>query len=64
MNAFEEAARGALSLILQSARQIDSVLTAGSLDNARSSMDEAARRRAIQSALEDAWHERDLSRTA
>jgi hypothetical protein len=61
---FEQAARGAVSAILGSARQIDSVLTSGSLENARSSVEEAVRRRAIQDALEGAWSGGDLSRSA
>ena len=60
----ERAARSAVSAVWRSARQLDSVLNAGSLENARSSVTEAARRRAIQDALEDAWSEKDLSRTA
>jgi hypothetical protein len=62
--AFEQIARGAASVLLRSARQIDSVLTSGSLENARISVAEAARRRAIRDALEDAWSTGDLSRTA
>jgi len=61
---FEQAARGAVAAMLSSARQIDSVLTSGSLENARSSVEEAVRRRALQGALEDAWSERGLGRTA
>ena len=62
--ALDRLARNAASALLSSARQIDSVLTSGSLENARSSVDEAVRRRALQGALEDAWGGRDLSRTA
>jgi len=60
----ERATRSAASAVLRSARQLDSVLSAGSLENARTSVTEAAHRRAIQDALEDAWSEKDLSRTA
>ena len=60
----ERAARGAVSAMLRSARQLDSVLSAGSLENARTSVTEAGRRRAIQDALEEAWNEKGLSRTA
>ena len=60
----ERAAKGAVSAMLRSARQLDSVLNTGSLENARTSVTEAARRRAIQDALEEAWSEKDLSRTA
>jgi hypothetical protein len=64
MNTIEQITRSAVEVLLASARQIDSVLTAGSLENAHSSVDESARKRAIQDALEDVWSARGLSRTA
>jgi len=60
----QQAARTTVSALLGSARQIDLVFTAGSIENARSSLDERTRHREIQDALEDAWDGRDLGRTA
>lgn len=62
--ALGRATKDAAAALLLSARQVDSVLTAGSLENARASVDEATRKRAIRDALEEAWDDRDLGRTA
>ena len=53
----EQVARGAASALLGSARQIDMVLTSGSLENARTSVEDAERRRALLDALEEVTRE-------
>ena len=59
----ERIARGAGSALLTPVRQAESLFTAGSLENARSSVVEAARRRAIKDALDEGGGP-DLSRSA
>ena len=62
----EQITRNAASALLRTARQVDSVFTSGSLENARTSVEDAARRRAIQNALDGGGKGRggDLGRTA
>ena len=64
LGALERAARTSVSVLTGPARRLDEVLSIGSLENARSSVGEATRRREILGALEQAWSEDRLSRSA
>jgi hypothetical protein len=59
----EQIARNAASALLRSARRVDYLFTSGSLENARTGVVDAARRRAIKDAL-DSEGGPDLGRTA